>query len=225
MTLRISGLLLVLASTCIGQDTGAVQQSIAGLRASLAKSREALTHYTWVENTDLFVNGEIRKHDQAQCTYGADGELQKTPISAPHQPANKKQGKKAQKKLAALQQYADRFHSLVDRYAPPDPEKISQAEQKGNVSLQQLPDGKLAFVVKQYLKEGDEMAVTFDPGGSNIVRFNVFTYLDGVQDQIGLQAKFDQLHDGTHYVSEIEMSSASQKMLVKTSNYGHKKLQ
>jgi hypothetical protein len=226
MTIRILGLLIALASSSLGQDAGAMEQRIAALGEAVAASKQALKLYTWVENTDVFVKGEIRKHDQAQCRYGADGQLQKTPISAPHQPAKKKkQGKKAQKKAVAFEQYADRFRSLISRYAPPNMERIREAQRMGNVSLQSLPGGNVAFVVKRYLKAGDEMAVTFDPAGRTIVRYNVFTYLDGAKDQVNLAVEFDDLPDGNGYVSEIEMSSGALQMLVKTSNYDHKKLQ
>lgn len=203
-----------------------MERRIAALGAAVDASKEALKSYTWIEKTDIFVKGEIRKHEQAHCRYGADGQLLTTPIASPHQPAKKKKkGKKAQQKEAAFLDYADRFRSLIGRYAPPDPQRIRDAAKMGNVTLQDLPDGNVAFVVKRYLKAGDEMAVTFDPTGNVIVRYNVFTFLDGAKDQVSLSVEFDDLPDGNSYVSEIEMSSGAMQMLVKTSNYGHKRLQ
>src|SRR4051812_30463016 len=56
------------------------QERVAALKESLAKNQAALKQYSWVETTVISLKGEVKKQQQKQCFYGADGKVQKTPI-------------------------------------------------------------------------------------------------------------------------------------------------
>ena len=56
------------------------QERVAALKESLARNQAALKRYSWVETTVISMKGEVKKQQQKQCSYGADGKVQKTPI-------------------------------------------------------------------------------------------------------------------------------------------------
>src|SRR5215510_14048409 len=70
------------------QDPAADKQArTAAIKQSLAENQAALKQYTWIETTQVSMKGEVKKEEQKQCFYGADGKVQKTPIpgAAPQQ--------------------------------------------------------------------------------------------------------------------------------------------
>src|SRR5262245_48406341 len=56
------------------------QEQTAALKQSLAANQAALRQYAWIETTTVTVKGEVKKQEEKQCYYGADGKVQKTPI-------------------------------------------------------------------------------------------------------------------------------------------------
>src|SRR5262245_21928168 len=52
----------------------------AAIKEALAKNQAALRQYTWIETTTVTLKGEVKKQEQKQCYYGADGKVQKTPL-------------------------------------------------------------------------------------------------------------------------------------------------
>ena len=65
------------------------QDRAAALKQSLAANKTAMRQYSWVETTQISLKGEVKKTEQKQCSYGADGKVVKTPIpgAAPEKPA------------------------------------------------------------------------------------------------------------------------------------------
>src|SRR5262249_337560 len=61
----------------------------AALKQSLAANQAALGQYSWIETTQVSLKGEVKKQEQKQCFYGADGKVQKTPMpgAAPQEKA------------------------------------------------------------------------------------------------------------------------------------------
>jgi hypothetical protein len=49
------------------------RERIAALKESLAANQAALKQYSWVETTAISMKGEVKKQEQKQCSYGADG--------------------------------------------------------------------------------------------------------------------------------------------------------
>src|SRR5262245_64793119 len=69
---------LLLASVMFAQPTP--QDSVAALKESLARNQASLHKYTWTETTEIRLKGELKKQEQKQCSYGADGKVIKTPV-------------------------------------------------------------------------------------------------------------------------------------------------
>src|SRR6185369_2078392 len=95
---------------------------------------------------EISLKGEVKKKEQKQCQYGADGKVQKTPLPGaappPSQPkqegrAGRGRGRAKEKivenKVEDLKDYMEQVAALVHQYVPPDPQKIQAAQAAGNV--------------------------------------------------------------------------------------------
>src|SRR4030095_6069061 len=127
LTLAVAALLL---ATTSAQDPSP-QEKIAALKQSLAANQAALRQYSWIETTVISMKGEVKKQEQKQCSYGADGKVQKTPLSGGAPAASKKEDEKTrggrrgggrakeaivENKVEELKDYMERVAALVHEY-------------------------------------------------------------------------------------------------------------
>src|SRR4249919_24624 len=64
----------------VAAQTPSPQDRAAAIKESVAKNQASLKQYSWVETTEISLKGEVKKKEQKQCSYGADGKVQKTPM-------------------------------------------------------------------------------------------------------------------------------------------------
>jgi hypothetical protein len=235
-------LILTLSSRSAAQqpDSAAVkpllEERISQVKESIAQNRAALKQYSWVETTDISLKGDVKKHEQKNCRYGPDGEVQKTLVGGEATQENQGRGRRGKrrkglkarivaKKVAELKDYGERFGSLIKRYAPPDPEKMKATFQNGGASIDRSSDGgEVSLVFRDYVKSGDQLSLTFDSTKRKLVAYDVRTYLDGEEDVATLSVLFQSLADGTNHASETVLESAGKQLQIKTVNFGHEKI-
>ena len=69
-----------------------------------------------------------------------------------------------EKKNEEMADYMGDVKSLLAMYVPPNPQKMQQAMQAGNVSLSRdAGAGLVNLTFKDYAQPGDQMVVAFDP--------------------------------------------------------------
>jgi hypothetical protein len=225
----VPGLISLLLAANLGWAQVASQEKLktwlAGVKASMAESRQSLRQYTWVESTEISLKGEVKSLKQNDCRYGPDGTVQKTPTTAPTEQKKKRglRGKIVEKKKEELGDYMERAASLVKRYVPPDPLSLESAMRAGRGTLQPAPEGKVVLVFRDYAKPGDELALTFDGPGKRIDGVKVRSYLDEPEDAVGLTLSFSNLSDGTNYLSQSLLDAPAKKVQIKTTNFAHQK--
>jgi hypothetical protein len=221
--------LLVLFTTgsVPGQDAAqqALQQKIAALKQSMADNQAKLRQYSWTETTEISLKGEVKKREQNECRYGADGKVQKTPIgdSGGQQAKGAKRGLKGKivaNKVDEMKDYMDRVGSLVKRYVPPDPDAMQASFQSGKALLDKA-SGSLTFT--DYAKPGDRVTLSFDTAAKKLRVFSVNTYLDSPQDTVTLTARFSSLPDGVNFLEETVLNAAAKEIQIRTTNFGHQK--
>ena len=202
----------------------ALQQRVAELKQSLAANQAKLKKYQWLQTTQVAIKGEEKKETHAQCRYGADGKVQKTPVGPPEEPKEMPgglRGKIAKKKIAEMKDYSDRLKSLISHYAPPNPQRIQSAMQAGNVKLEAAP-GQATLSVLNYYKQGDKLSFVFDTANKKLQSYNVDTYLDDPKkDVVTLTNDFASLPDGTNYLHETVLDAQGKEIQIKTTNSGH----
>ena len=210
------------------------QERAAAVKESLAANQAALHRYSWVETTTITVKGEVKKQEEKQCYYGADGKVQKTPVpgaSAPQAPPASGGGRRhgrlkeeiVEKKVGELKDYMERAAALVHSYVPPDPEKIQAAQAAGHFTVQPA-GGNATLVITDYLKPNDKLAIGFDTAAKQFTAFNVNSYVDKPKDDdVTLAVTFGRLEDGTSYPQQVLLNVVSKKIQVKVVNAGYKK--
>src|SRR5271168_5152098 len=144
----------------------ALQEKLAAIQESSAANKQALAHYTWVEQQTISLKGEVKKSQQFQVQIGPDGQQQKTEINP--QPAAQPSGGRLRqhvvaKKTEEFEVYGQQIAALGKQYSQPDPQALQQAYQQGNISLQ--PNGAtntVGLIIKSYLKPNDSVTLVFD---------------------------------------------------------------
>jgi hypothetical protein len=226
MTRQTLSIFALAAAAAFSQDTGpskaALQQRLGEIKQSIAQNQAQLKQYAWTETTEISLKGEEKKRTQADCKYGPDGKVQKTPIGTPPPPAKRRgiKGKIVTKKIDEMKDYMDRVGSLVGRYVPPDPQDLQASLQAGKAAL--VPGaGQLVFT--DFAKPGDKVTLTFDRATKKLRSFAVATYLDEPKDTVTLMAGFSSLADGTNFVQTTVLDASAKEIKVKTTNFGHHK--
>lgn len=211
------------------------QARTAAIKESLAQNKAALKQYSWIETTQVSMKGEVKKEEQKQCYYGADGKVEKTPLpGAEPQQQRQPQGggrrggrvKKAvvENKIEDLKEYLEKVAALVKDYVPPEPQNIQAAEAAGNVSVQPGAQGVVVLTIKNYLKMGDSLSLGFDTAAKKMNSYNVNSYVEKPKDDVvTLVVTFGRLDDGTSYPQQVVLDAKAKNLQVKITNSGYKK--
>jgi hypothetical protein len=204
----------------------------AAIKELLAKNSASLRTYSWVETTTITLKGEVKKQEQKQCFYGADGKVQKTPIgaapAAKQEPSGGGRGGRLKQniienKVEDMKEYMEKVAALVHDYVPPAPAKIQAAQAAGNVSTQ--PAGTAVnLVIKNYLKPGDLLTIGADPTAKRLTSYKAQSFVEKPkEDDVTLNVTFGALQDGTFYPQQILLDVTAKKIQVKIANSGYKK--
>jgi len=220
-------LCLTLAGRVSSQDQKqALQEKVAAFKQATAENQKALHQYTWVEDTQLSLKGEVKSTKIESCRYGPDGKVQKTPLSAPPEKKQMRGLKKrvVEKKTDEMKDYMERVVSLIQRYVPPQPELIKADVAGGNASFSPQAGGML-LQFKNFVKSGDLVSFTLDTAAKAIRQVKVDTYLDDAdKDKVALAVDFQTLPDGTNYASSKTLDVAAKKIVVAITTKNFQKL-
>jgi hypothetical protein len=239
--LLVSLALLIFTANVRAQTPGAagagpsVQEKAAALKQSLAQNQAALKQYSWTETTQISLKGEVKKQEQKECHYGPDGKVQKTPSgnSAPAQQPAAEGGRGGrvkkhvvEKKVGEMKDYMEQVAALVHEYVPPNPEKLQAVIAAKNVTAQPgSAEGIAIITFKNYLKQGDSLALGFNSGTKKLSSYNVQSYLDDPQkDPVTLAVTFDTLADGTNFPKQTVLNATGKQITVQVTNSNYKKL-
>jgi hypothetical protein len=226
----------VIAAICVflpslhanGQAAGGdLQAKVAAIKQSVAENQQKLHKYQWTETTQLTLNGDAKPPSQSMCQYGPDGQVQKTPMSAPPPPPSGGRMKQriVEKKKEEMKDYMGQVKTLLAQYVPPNPQKMQQAVEAGKASLNPSPDsGTTSIVFKDYSLPGDQMTLTFSTAAKKISGINVNTYMDNPKDVVTLAVKFASLPDSTNYVQQSVLDATAKKLVVTTTNSNYQPL-
>jgi hypothetical protein len=155
--------------------------------------------------------------------------VQKTPLGPPPQQQAAQGGKFKQrivaKKTEEMKDYMQEVQGVVSLYVPPDPQRMQQAYQAGNVSINStLGSNQAQLVFKNYAQPGDEMTIAFDSRSKKIQSLNVSSYLDAAKNAITLAVQFASLPDGTNYAQRTVLDAKAKQLQVTTINSNYAKL-
>jgi hypothetical protein len=213
-----------------------MQQKVADLKAAMAKNKQALAQYTWVETDTISLKGEQKKQDQYQVTLGPDGKPQKTPMNQPAaQPAQQESSGRrggrlkehvVEKKKEEYKDYADSIKTLIQQYVPPDKDAIEQARQKGNISAspEAGTPGQFKLVITNYIKQGDNMTLVVDKATKNLVSLSIATYLNDPKDAVNVTVQFAAMPGGPNHVASQTINGVSKQLTIAVQNSNYQKI-
>jgi hypothetical protein len=211
----------------LSAQTDQAQERVAAIKQSLGESQQLLRQYEWIETTAISLNGEEKSRKQNRCYYGADGVLQKVPVTAPAPESKKRglRGKIVANKKEELSDYMQSAAALMKSYIPPDPAKLQAVQQAGKVSIDMLEPGKRVKVnFADYAKPGDKLGVELDVEGNRLLGLTVGSYLAEPKDAVQLDARFGLLNDGASYPQQITLNAPAKNMVVTVENSGYRKV-
>jgi hypothetical protein len=202
-----------------------LQEKLAAVKQVAAENKQKLHQYQWIETTQLTLKGDQKPPTQYSCQYGPDGQVQKTPIGPPpEQPSGGRLKERIiEKKKAEMKDYMQDVKSVLAMYVPPDPQRMQQAYQGGNVALNPVP-GAVNLVFTNYAQSGDKTTLTFDTAAKKITSLTVDTYMGEAKDKVTLQVQMGSLPDGTNYAQQINLNASAKELTVTTTNSNYQKL-
>ncbi|HWO35087.1 MAG TPA: hypothetical protein VNO32_40360 [Candidatus Acidoferrum sp.] len=205
-----------------------LQERVAELKESMAKNKMSLAQYTWVEQVNISLKGELKKQEHFQVRQGPDGKPQKTSLDPPPDPPSGGRLKKhiVEKKKEEYKEYAEGMKALAQQYVPPDKEMIQQAYALGNISI--VPGGGLPSEIKlvfhNYVKPQDSMTLIFDKAQKQLLSLQIASYMDDPKDSMTLTVEFSRLPDGTNHVTNVTMNGVSKQLNIATQNANYQHL-
>src|SRR3981081_271990 len=113
-----------------------LQEKLAAIKQSSAANKQALAHYTWLEQQTISLKGDVKKTQQFQVRIGPDGQQQKTELNpqAPPQPSGGRIKRRiVEKKTDEFEAYGQQIAALGKQYSQPDMRALQTAYQQGNI--------------------------------------------------------------------------------------------
>jgi hypothetical protein len=199
-----------------------LQERLGEIKQASAANNQALAHYTWQEQQTISLKGEVKKTQLFQVTVGPDGQQQKTELDsspAPQPSGRRVKQRIVEKKTEEYQQYGQQVAALAKQYTQPDPQKLQQAYQQGNVSLQSGGgEVEVTLVIKNYIKPNDSVKLVFNRQAKALQSMQVNTYLNDPSDAVTISAQLAKLPDGTNHVATTQINGVSKQLTVATQN-------
>lgn len=219
----------------VGQNPE-VQQRLAEIKQASAQNKQALATYTWQEQDTISLKGEVKKQESFQVQTGPDGKPQKTPLNAapaaapPSQAESGRRGGRVKEKIVEnkkeeYKEYAQKMAALAHSYAPPDPAKLQQAQQQGNIKLAPGPaPNEVQVQIVNYLKPNDSMTITFDKAAKAIQSVQIASYMDSPSDAVKIAIQFAKLPEGVNHIAAMTVEGVSKQLKVDVQNSDYKKM-
>jgi hypothetical protein len=221
--------LVALAVLSVRAQNPQLQERLAEVKLAAAMNKQALAQYTWQEQQTISIKGEVKKQNVFQVQMGPDGKPQKTELSSSPSASNDEGGRLKRhvvaKKKEEFEEYAQQIAALGQSYAQPDPQRLQQAYQQGNVTLGSagMP-GELKLMITNYVKPNDSMVIIFNREQKAIQGLNISSYLDDPKDAVTISVQFSKLPDGTNHVSSMTVNGVSKHLTVQAQNSNYQKM-
>lgn len=220
------GVLAVSALQATAQNP-AVQEKVAQIKQAMAANKAAIAHYTWQEQMQVSLKGDVKSTKLYQVVI-TNGQQQKSEISASPQ-AEPSGGRLkrhiVEKKTDEFTEYGQQVAALAKQYAAPNPDAVEQARAQGNISLQ--PDagnGTVSLIIKNYIKPGDSVTLTFNTQQKAIVSVNVNSYLTDPKDAVTVAINYAKLPSGVNHVATMQINGVSKGLGVNIQNSNYQQL-
>ena len=224
MAVLLCGLSTVRPIAAQNVDPNLVRE-VTAVRAGLSHSLDELMKYTWVEQTDVLVDGKLKSSTSASCGYDRDGKILRTPLND-HDKATSRQtsNRLMVRSKGEMQDYIERAISRIRDYAPLNPQVIDHLVNSGQASMGPSSGGASEVRMTHYYQDGDSLVFTYESGSKRLVRVVVSSNLSGKKDPVTLEAIFELLPDNVNHLASATLKAPSKKIQVNVKNLDYRKL-
>jgi hypothetical protein len=233
LTLKQITLALTVAVVSMVALTGATAQSpqmeekLMVIKQAQQANRQKLAQYTWQETETISIKGNVKDTKVYQVQM-VNGQPQKNLLNDQKAQSGGREGRVKEriidKETQEYEQYGQQIGALAKQYTTPDPERLMQAKQQGNVSLQIGGNGTVSLVIKNYIKPGDSMTMTINEQIHSPVSVQVNSYLNDPNDAVTISAQFAQLPDGTNHVATTQIDGVSKHLGINEQNSNYQRM-
>ena len=203
-----------------------MEQKLMAIKQRMAANKQQLAQYTWQETETISLKGEVKDTKVYQVQMGPNGP-QKTLINNEKAESGGREGRLKrhiiEKKTEEFEEYGQQIGALAKQYTTPDPDRLMQAKQQGNVSLQFGGNGTVSLVIKSYVKPNDQVTLTIDDQTRTIIAAQIQSYLKDPSDAVTISAQFARLPDGTNHVASMTINGESKHLTVNEQNSNYQK--
>jgi len=222
---KLTMIAFCLVGVCAFAQNQQLEEKLMALKQNQAANKQKLAQYTWTETETISVKGSV-KDTKVYTVQMVNGQQQKTEVSNQQAQQSGREGRLKQRAVAHAKdeytEYGQSIAALAKQYTTPDPDKLMQAKQAGNISLQP-GQGTVALVIKNYVKQGDSVTFTLDPQSKQLQNVKVASYLNDPKNAVTISAEFAQLPDGTNHVASTLINGESKQLTVNDANSNYQK--
>lgn len=208
-----------------------LEQQIAGIRASITKSKDKLAEYTWQEQETISVKGKVQSQRLFEAQLGPDGRIRRTAMDLPE--GNLSQTEKAggmhewitQKKQHSTQIYAQELKEIAETYAQGDAELLRRAYERGDIADEpkNAGNGVKKLSIHNYAKAGDLVTIGFNWKDNEIQTLEASSYLTDAKATVHILAEFVTAPDGLNHIDAITATGPKKdfSMVIRNLTYEH----
>ncbi len=222
-TLAVTASAIVFGSVCMWAQGPEMDQKLVAIKDAMAANKQKLAQYMWTETETISLKGEVKDTKTYQVQM-VNGQQQKTLMNDQKAQSGGRDGRLKQrvveKKTEEFQEYGQQIGALAKQYTTPDPGRLMQAKQQGNLSLQPGA-GTISLVIKSFVKPNDQVTITISEQTHAPAAMQIQSYLNDPSDAVNISAQFAQLPDGTNHVAQMTINGVSKQLTVNevNSNY------
>jgi hypothetical protein len=203
-----------------------MEQKLMAIKQAQTENQQKLAQYTWTETETTSIKGSV-KDTKIYHVQMENGQQQKIEVSDQKAQSGGDGGRMKQrmieKKTEEYEQYGQQLSALAKQYTTPNPQRLMQAKQAGNISVQPGA-GTVSLVINNYIKPGDSVTMTISEQTHSPVSVKVNSYLSDPNDAATIAAQFAQLPDGTNHVASATINGVSKHLTVAEQNSNYQKM-
>ena len=203
-----------------------MEQKLMAIKQKMAANKQRLAQYTWTETETIAIKGNVKDTKTYQVQM-MNGQQQKTLVNNQQAQSGGREGRikerVVEKKKEEYQDYGQQLGALAKQYTTPDPGRLMQAKQQGNLSL--VPGaGTIGLVIKSFVKPGDQVTFTISEQTKAPVSVEINSYLSDPKDKVMISAQFAELPDGTNHVTTTTINGEQKQLVINEQNSNYQKI-
>ncbi len=217
-------MVLLLSAPLAQPQDAELQKRVAEIKQYLSLNKIVLAQYTWQESQTVSVKGEVKKEELFQVRMGSDGQPQKTNLNPDESSGGRKHGIKHRIK-EDYENYGKEIAALAQSYGQPEPGRVQQLFEQGNVLLGSAgAPNEVKLVINGYQKPGDSVTIVFNKTQNTIQSLHIATYLNDPQDAVTISEQYAQLPNGPNHVASTVVDGVSKQLTVQMQNSNYQKM-